>query len=362
MTGLSWVSGVSGLKVSIPALDLEAGDAARARQDALTKPQGSLGRLEEIACRLAAMQGNARPDVSRKWVVVVAADHGVVAQGVSAYPSEVTLQMVANFLSGGAAINVLARQADARVLIVDAGVAGEIPGPAGALRDLSLGRGTDDFTQGPAMSREAAVRGIESGVALAGEIADEGADLLAPGEMGIGNSTPAAAITAVFTGAPVADATGRGTGVDDEGFERKIAAIEQCLSVNRPDAGDPIGVLAGVGGFEIAVMAGLMLGGASRRIAIALDGFIATSAALIAHAIEPNVAGYMFATHRSVEQGHRLALQRLGLSPLLDLGMRLGEGTGAALAMGIIEAAVRLHNEMATFEEAAVSGRPEGGA
>lgn len=356
------VSGPKVSNVSIPALDEAAGAAARARQDVLTKPQGSLGRLEEIACRLAAIQGVARPDVSRKWVVVVAADHGVVAQGVSAFPSEVTPQMVANFLSGGAAISVLARQAGARVLIVDAGVAGEIPGPAGVLRDLSLGRGTEDFTQGPAMPRATAVRGIESGIALADEIAGEGADLLAPGEMGIGNSTAAAAITAVFTGAPVADVTGRGTGVDDEGFGRKVAAIGQGLSVNRPDAGDPIGVLAGVGGFEIAVMAGLMLGGASRRVAIALDGFIATSAALIAHAIEPGVAGYMFAAHRSVEQGHRLALDRLGLRPLFDLEMRLGEGTGAALAMGIIESAVRLHNEMATFEEAAVSGRPEGEA
>ncbi len=355
---MSGSSGTAELKVSIPALDREAGEAARARQDSLTKPQGSLGRLEEIACRLAAIQGDARPDVSRKWVVVVAADHGVVAQGVSAFPSEVTPQMVANFLAGGAAINVLARQADARVLIVNAGVASDVPEAAGELRDLSLGRGTDDFTQGPAMPRATAVRGIESGIALANEIADKGADLLAPGEMGIGNSTPAAAITAVFTGALIADVTGRGTGVDDEGLARKIAAIEKGIAVNRPDATDPIGVLAAVGGFEIAVMTGLMLGGASRRIAIALDGFIATSAALIAHAIEPDAAGYMFATHRSVEQGHRLALERLGQSPLLDMGMRLGEGTGAALAMGIIEAAVRLHNEMATFEEAAVSGRP----
>lgn len=340
----------------IPPLDREAEELARQRQASLTKPPGSLGRLEEIACRMAAIQARHVPRADDKWIVVAAADHGVTAEGVSAYPSEVTAQMVHNFLSGGAAINVLARVTGAQVIIVDAGIAAEIPEPAPGLRRLSLGRGTANFTQGPAMSRQQAETAIDNGVSLADEIADEGADLVAAGEMGIGNSTAAAAITSAFTRRPPREITGRGTGVDEAGFDRKVGAVARGLAVNRPAPDDPVEVLAAVGGFEIGILAGLMLGAASRRLAIALDGFIATSAALIAHGLDPAVADYMFACHRSTEPGHMIALEWLGLEPILDLEMRLGEGTGAALGMYVIDAAVRLHNEMATFQEAAVSG------
>ena len=343
--------------VAIPALDAAAISAATARQDSLTKPQGSLGRLEEVAIQLAGIQATDRPNVDGKWIVVAAADHGVTAQGVSAFPAEVTPQMVANFLAGGAAINVLSKTVGAEVMIVDCGVAGEIPGPTDELVNRSQGRGTADFTTGPAMSLEQADEAIESGLQVAGDLATMGAQLIAPGEMGIGNSTSAAAITAVMTGSDVTTVAGRGTGIDDEGLSRKIDAITRGLAKNQPSAEDPRGVLSAVGGFEIGFIAGLMLGAASHRIAIVLDGYIATSAALLASQIEPTVTGYMIAGHRSVEPGHAIALEHLGLRPLLELDMRLGEGSGAALAMSVIDAAVNLHNGMATFAEASVSDR-----
>ena len=343
--------------VAIPAIDAAAISAATARQDSLTKPQGSLGRLEEVAIQLAGIQATDRPNVDGKWIVVAAADHGVTAQGVSAFPAEVTPQMVANFLAGGAAINVLSKTVGAEVMIVDCGVAGEIPGPTDELVNRSQGRGTADFTTGPAMSLEQADEAIDSGLQVAGDLAMTGAQLIAPCEMGIGNSTSAAAITAVMTGSDVTTVAGRGTGIDDEGLSRKIDAITRGLAKNRPSVEDPRGVLSAVGGFEIGFIAGLMLGAASHRIAIVLDGYIATSAALLASQIEPTVTGYMIAGHRSVEPGHGIALEHLGLRPLLELDMRLGEGSGAALAMSVIDAAVNLHNGMATFAEASVSDR-----
>lgn len=343
--------------VAIPALDRAAIEAATARQNSLTKPQGSLGCLEDVAIQLAGIQVTERPNVDAKWIVVAAADHGVTAQGVSAFPAEVTPQMVANFLGGGAAINVLSKTVGAEVMIVDCGVAGEIPGPTNGLVNRSQGRGTADFTAGPAMSLEQADEAIESGIDVAGDLSAMGAKLVAPGEMGIGNSTSAAAITAVMTDSDVATVAGRGTGIDDEGLSRKIDAITRGLAKNQPSAEDSWGVLSAVGGFEIGFMAGLMLGAASHRIAIVLDGYIATSAALLAAQIEPTVTGYMIAGHRSVEPGHAIALEHVGLQPLLELDMRLGEGSGAALAMSVIDAAVNLHNGMATFAEAFVSDR-----
>ena len=345
--------------VAIPALDEAAIEAATARQNSLTKPRGSLGRLEEVAIQLAGIQATERPNVDGKWIVVAAADHGVTAQGVSAFPAEVTPQMVANFLGGGAAINVLSKNVGAEVMIIDCGVAGEVPGPTDGLINRSQGRGTADLTAGPAMSLEQADRAIESGIEVAGDLAQIGAQLVAPGEMGIGNSTSAAAITAVMTGSDVATVAGRGTGIDHEGLGRKIDAITRGLVKNQPSSEDPWGVLSAVGGFEIGFIAGLMLGAASHRIAIVLDGYIATSAALLAAQIDTAVTGYMIAGHRSVEPGHAIALEHLGLQALLELDMRLGEASGAALAMSVIDAAVNLHNGMATFAEASVSNRDE---
>jgi nicotinate-nucleotide--dimethylbenzimidazole phosphoribosyltransferase len=344
---------------SIPALDQAAMADARRRQDSLTKPLGALGVLEEIACRLAGIQGNARPRIDRKYVVVAAADHGVALEGVSAYPPEVTGQMLANFLNGGAAINVLARFAGAEVLVVDAGVASNVPGDTSQLRRVAVRRGTSNMAKGPAMARDEAWSMIDAGAQIAHELADEGAEVIATAEMGIGNTTPAAAITSVFTGRPPELVTGRGTGVDEAGFARKVDIVRRSIERNRPDPEDPLGVLAAVGGFEIAFMAGLVLGAAERRVAVALDGFISTAAALAANGINPAIKDYAFATHRSAEAGHAAALERLGMRPMLELDMRLGEGSGAALGFQVMEAAVRLHNEMATFEEAAVSNKSD---
>lgn len=348
-------------KFHIPQLDSASGTAAKARQDTLTKPRGSLGELEVIACRLAAIQRNPRPVMRRKYIVVAAADHGVAAEGVSPYPSEVTAQMVANFLSGGAAINVLARQAQAEVIIIDAGVASPVPGDTTGLRRAGAAmptRASGNIARGPAMTTAEAAGLVMEGADLASELVDRGADVVATGEMGIGNTTPATALTSLFTHRDIADVTGRGSGLDDAGVAHKTAVIRRALSINRASASDPLGALAAVGGKEIAFLTGVLLGSAERRVAVALDGFISTSAALVAHAIEPRVTDYIFACHSSAEPGHRAALDHLKLRPLLDLGLRLGEGTGAALGMLLIESATRLHSEMATFEQAGVSGRP----
>jgi nicotinate-nucleotide--dimethylbenzimidazole phosphoribosyltransferase len=340
---------------SVRPLDHEAMQRASARQAQLTKPPESLGRLEALAEQIAGITGNDRPRLDRRLVVVAAGDHGVTAQGVSAYPSEVTGQMVANFLAGGAAINVLAAHAGARVRIVDAGVATETPDDPRLVR-LRLGPGTDDITRGPAMPRVLAERAVAEGIALLeAERAAEGVDIVACGEMGIGNTTPASAIVARKTGRPARAVTGRGTGIDDARFEAKVAAIEQALDISRVESMDSLDVLAGLGGFEIGVLAGVYLGAAAARIPVVVDGLISGAAALIAVAIEPAVRDYLIASHRSVEAGHSATLEHLRLEPLFDLGMRLGEGTGAALGISLCVAACRLLDEMATFDEASVS-------
>jgi len=330
-------------------------DAARERQGRLTKPPGSLGRLEALSVQVAGIQGRARPEVSQKVVFVAAGDHGVVAQGVSAYPQAVTAQMVANFAAGGAAINVLARHVGARVVVVDMGVAGETARAARVVRK-KVAPGTADITRGHAMSRRQARETVRSGIEVFEEELGRGMELAATGDMGIGNTTPSAAIIATFTGRPAAEVAGRGTGVDDAGLARKVAVLEQALSVNRPDPNDALDVLGKVGGFEIGGLAGVILAAAANRVPVVIDGLISGAAALVAAGLEPRAKEFMIAGHLSTEPGHRAALEHLGLEPVLDLGMRLGEGTGAALAMGIVEAAVRTLNEMATFEEAGVSG------
>lgn len=339
----------------IAPLDEGAMTAARARQDLLTKPPGSLGRLETLSVHLAGITGEIKPRVDRKAVLILAGDHGVAEEGVSAYPSEVTAQMVLNFLRGGAAINVLARQAGARVVVADVGVAADLP-DAPNLLSRKIARGTANFARGPAMSREQAARAVEVGAEIVFDEAERGLDLVATGEMGIGNTTPASAITAVYTGLPVAEVTGHGTGVDGEGLARKVAVIEQALARHRPDPEDPLGVLAAVGGLEIGAIAGVCLGAAVHRIPVVVDGFISAAGALVAAGICPAVKPYLIASHLSVERGHGPLWDSLDLRPLLDMDLRLGEGTGAVLAMHFIEAACRVVAEMATFADAGVSG------
>jgi nicotinate-nucleotide--dimethylbenzimidazole phosphoribosyltransferase len=341
----------------IQPLDKAAMQAARERQDKLTKPQGSLGRLEELSIQLAGMTANPFPSVERKSVIVMAADHGVTREGVSAYPAEVTPQMVLNFLRGGAAINVLARQADARVVVVDMGVAVEINDPSGQLIQRRIGAGTANLAQGPAMTREQAEESIQSGIKVAlGEIS-KGADILATGDMGIGNTTSAAAIACALMNESPEKIAGRGTGVDDDGLKRKLAVIARALDVNKPNAKDGLDVLSKVGGFEIGGLAGVMLAAAANRKPVVVDGFISTAAAMIAVSLAPSAREYMIAAHVSQERGHELMLEWLGLKPLLDLNLRLGEGTGAALAFHLIEASTRILREMATFDEAGVSDK-----
>jgi nicotinate-nucleotide--dimethylbenzimidazole phosphoribosyltransferase len=326
---------------------------AQRHLDSLTKPPGSLGRLEEIALRLALLSGRA-PGVAHPVIFTFAADHGVVAEGVSAYPPVVTAQMVENFLRGGAAVNVLARQAGARVVVADFGVAS----PIGRTPDLvvcPLGPGTANMAIGPAMTREVAIQAIETGARLADEALDAGADLLGTGEMGIGNTTAASAITAAVTGAPVERVTGRGTGVDAATLARKVAVVRRALDVNRPDARDGLDVLAKIGGYEIGGLAGVILAGAARRVPVVLDGFIAGAAALIAVTLAPAAHHALFASHRSAEPGHAVVLSHLGLEPYLDLSLRLGEGTGAALFIHLARAAALVWTEMATFKSAGVS-------
>jgi nicotinate-nucleotide--dimethylbenzimidazole phosphoribosyltransferase len=332
--------------------------AARARQDILTKPQGSLGRLEAISIQLAGITGQALPRVDQKAVIVLAGDHGISVEGVSAYPSEVTAQMVLNFLRGGAAINVLARQAGARVVIADVGVAAKLPQHPDLL-DRKIAPGTANFAQEAAMSREQAIRALQVGFEIMSDQVAQGLDLVATGEMGIGNTTPASAITAVYTGLPVDQVTGRGTGIDDAGLALKIGAIERALGFHQPDPADPLGVLSAIGGFEIGAIAGVCLGAAVHRLPILVDGFISAAGALIAAALCPAVKPYLIASHLSVERGHSALWQAMGLDPLLDIDLRLGEGTGAVLAMHLVEAACRILSQMATFDDAGISGPQE---
>jgi nicotinate-nucleotide--dimethylbenzimidazole phosphoribosyltransferase len=339
----------------IAPLDTDAMVRARARQSQLTKPQGSLGRLEEIAVQIAGITGCERPSVARRAVVVMAADHGVTSEGVSAYPAEVTAQMALNFLHGGAAINAIAGSVGASVSVVDVGIASEVSHPALLARKVAFG--TANIAVGPAMTQAQALAAMAAGAETLEALASEGLGLVATGEMGIGNTTAASALTAVMTGRSVYEVTGRGTGVDDERLIHKIEVIERAIAVNTPDAHDPLGTLTKVGGLEIAALAGLILAAASRRIPVMLDGFIASSAALIVCAWRPRTREYLLAGHVSVEPGHQIILDHLGLRPLLSLEMRLGEGTGAALAMAVADAALRAHDQMATFDEAGVSDR-----
>jgi nicotinate-nucleotide--dimethylbenzimidazole phosphoribosyltransferase len=328
---------------------------AQVRLDNKTKPSGSLGRLEELACRLAAIYRTPSPEPPVKAVVVMAADHGVAEEGVSAYPQEVTGQMLRNFAMGGAAINVLAGLQQARVVVVDMGSAAGLRGQGSGVREHRLGPGTANFRRGPAMSRETGIRAVEIGIALAGELHETGVGVLAVGEMGIANTTAASAITAALLDQPAERVTGRGTGVGDERLRRKIQTIQDALAVNRPNVADPLDVLAKVGGFEIGGLAGVMLGAAACKMGVVLDGFITGAAALLAAALCPTVRDYLVAAHRSPEPGHALILSYLGLRPLLDLEMRLGEGTAAVLALNILEASLRLLRDMATFAAAGVT-------
>jgi nicotinate-nucleotide--dimethylbenzimidazole phosphoribosyltransferase len=320
--------------------------------DGKTKPRGSLGRLEELACRIAAARGMPVPELPVKAVVVMAGDHGVAAEGVSAFPQEVTWQMVANFVRGGAAINVLARHAGAEVIVADMGVKQPVDLPG--VRAVRLGAGTGNIAREPAMTRAQAVAGLEAGIAIAEELAARGVTLVATGEMGIANTTPATALAAHFTGARPEELAGRGTGVDDAGLARKVEAVRRALALHGR-AAEPLDALARLGGFEIAGLAGLVLGAAARRVPVVVDGFISSAAALAAVRLAPAAAGYLVAAHRSVEPGHVRVLAALDARPLLDLEMRLGEGTGAALAMHLVEAAIRILREMATFADAGVS-------
>ncbi|MHB0868716.1 MAG: nicotinate-nucleotide--dimethylbenzimidazole phosphoribosyltransferase [Chloroflexota bacterium] len=348
------MSRIERLAASVPPLDEAAVEAARQRQGQLTKPPGSLGRLEDLAVQLAGITGRVRPRLPRKAVVVMAGDHGVVAEGVSAFPSEVTPQMVSNFLAGGAAINVLSRRAGARVVVVDVGVASELP-PTDGLLLRKVAAGTRNLAVQPAMTREEAAKAIVVGIEVVEAELARGLDLVATGEMGIGNTTPSAAIVAVLTGSPVAEVVGRGTGIDDSGLARKVRTIEQGIRTTQPDPQDPMDVLTKVGGLEIAGLVGVILAGAAHRLPVVIDGFISGAAALVAARLWPQLQPYLIPSHQSVEVGHRVLLQHLGLHPLLALDLRLGEGTGAAIAMHLIDDALALQDEMATFAEAGVS-------
>ena len=331
--------------------DFGVAEAAQAHLDNLTKPQGSLGRLEEFAKRLCIIRGSAEKLTQPKAASsVFAGDHGVAAGGVSAFPQDLTKLMVYNFLSGGAAINVLCRQAGADVWVVDVGVASDIEDAEGLIIK-KIAYGTADLSKGPAMTADQTLAAIEAGSQVAADLATKGYDLLIPGEMGIGNTTPCSAITAVMCGAAPEQVVGRGTGIDDDGLARKCDAIKAALEINRPDAAKPFEVLQKVGGLEIAAMCGYILEGAARGVVVLLDGFICTTAALIAAAMCPPAMDYCFSAHSSVEIGHRVQVEKLNLRPMLELDMRLGEGTGAAVALGLIRSAVAMYSEMSTFAD-----------
>ena len=335
--------------------DTGVASEAQRRLDAKTKPRRSLGRLEDVACRVAGIRGSVDLAPGGRWIVVMGADHGVAAEGVSAYPQEVSRQMLLNFAGGGAAINVLARHAGAEVVVVDMGVCEPLP-TGTAVRAARIGAGTRNFAHGPAMRREDAIAAIEVGIGIADELARErGAALIGIGEMGIGNTTAASALAAVFTGASVGEVTGRGTGIDEATHARKRRTVADAIALNRPDRDDALDVLSKLGGFEIAGLAGVVLGSAAARVPVVVDGFIAATAALAAARLCPPAADALIASHRSVEVGHGRVLDALGLVPLLDLDLRLGEGTGAALAMPLIDAALLLMRDMATFAAAGVS-------
>ncbi len=351
---------LSNIVEMIKPLNEAAMTEARARQDILTKPQGSLGRLEELSVQLAGIQGRAIPQIKHKAIITMAGDHGVVAEGVSLFPAEVTAQMVYNFLGGGAGINVITRQVGARIIVVDMGVATELePNPRLLSRKIAFG--TQNMSLGPAMTREQAAKAIETGIEIVTSEVAKGLDIVGTGDMGIGNTTASSAICAIMTGKSLAEVTGRGTGIADRQLMHKVEVINKALVMNHPDSRQPLDVLAKVGGFEIGGLVGVMLGAAAHRIPIVIDGFISGAAALIATVLSPELKDFLIAAHVSAEAGHRLLLQHLGLKPLLNLGMRLGEGTGAALVIFLAETAAKVLAEMSTFTEAGVSERGEPG-
>ena len=331
-------------------------DKAQRRLDSLTKPPGSLGRLEELARRYVAIKGIDSPKITKKCVFIFAADHGIARAGVSAYPPEVTAQMVKNFLQGGAAINVLAKHASAEIVVIYIGVNFDFQNCPG-LTHKKIAPGTKDMSAGPAMTRQQAEEALQTGIELAQNSADKGTDVIASGDMGIGNTTPAAAIMSVYGNKTPRQVAGNGTGIDSATLEKKIHLIEQAIKINHPNAKDPIDVLAKLGGFEIAGIAGLILGAASKRTPVIIDGLISGAAAIIAYKLNPIVKDYIFTSHRSQEPGHEILFHLLDQPPLFDFGMRLGEGTGAVLAMSILDASIKIYSQMATFEEAGVSSK-----
>jgi nicotinate-nucleotide--dimethylbenzimidazole phosphoribosyltransferase len=327
------------------------------RLDQLTKPLGSLGKLEEIAVQVAGIRGTRQLDLSKKSVIVMAADHGVCEEGVSAFPQEVTQQMVHNFLNGGAAVNVLALHAGADVLCVDIGVKGRIEHPNLIARKIK--NGTDNITKGPAMLREEALQAIQVGIDVVEKLSNQGCGLIATGEMGIGNTTSSAAILVALTGTDIKNAVGRGTGIDDKAWIHKQNVVRKAIKVNQPNSTDPLDVLTKLGGLEIAGLVGAILGAARFRIPVVIDGFISSAAALVAARLAPITKEYMIPSHRSQEQGHLLLLDSIGLKPMMEMDMRLGEGTGAVLCFPIIDASLRLLNEMATFANAGIANKKE---
>ena len=327
------------------------------RLDSLTKPLGSLGMLEEEAKNVIAITENEKFQIKKKVIFVLAGDHGVVKESVTGYPQEVTAQMVYNFVRGGAAINVLARHVDAKVVVVDMGVAADLDEASDKIVNKKINYGTKNFAEGPAMSKDEAISTIEAGIEVFEQELKNGIDIVGCGDMGIGNTTTSSAIVSALTGAPVEQVTGRGTGIDDEMLAHKIEVIKKALAKHNPDSTDPIDVLSKVGGFEIGGIAGIVLAAAAHKIPILLDGFISSAGALIAYKLQPNVKDYFIASHLSVERGHQIILEVLDKRPLLNLDLRLGEGTGAALAMPLIEASLKILNEMASFTGAGVSQR-----
>ena len=338
----------------IEKVNCSLGEKTQKKLDNLTKPRGSLGRLEELARGVVEITRDENPSFKNKVIFIMAGDHGVVAEGVSAFPQEVTPQMVYNFIGGGAGINVLARHVGAKVVVVDMGVASDLVSHS-ELIIKKVNYGTKNMAKGPAMSREEAIKSIESGIEVFEDEFKNGIDIVGTGDMGIGNTTPSSAITAVMTSKAVGDVTGKGTGIDDKALAHKIEVINKAIEINKPNPKDALDVLAKVGGFEIGGLAGVILGAAAKRIPVVIDGFISGAAALIAYQLEPKVRDYIIAAHCSVEKGHIKVLDFMELEPLLDLNLRLGEGTGAALAMNIIEAGIKILTQMATFQDAGVS-------
>ncbi|MBI4844894.1 MAG: nicotinate-nucleotide--dimethylbenzimidazole phosphoribosyltransferase [Candidatus Omnitrophica bacterium] len=339
----------------IDDLDLAVMEKAQKKLDFLTKPQGSLGKLEDLAKHICGIRGKLVLELKNKVIFTFAGDHGIAEEGVSAFPQEVTSQMVYNFLAGGAGVNVLAKHAGARVIVADLGVKSRLKAKSKKLKIKKIDFGTKNFAKEKAMTREQAVSAIEAGIEIFEEERENGIDITGIGEMGIANTTSASAIAAVITGESVKNITGRGTGINDKALEHKIKVIEQALFLHQPDKKDALDILSKVGGYEIAGLAGVILAAAANKVPVVIDGFISTATALIAYILEPKTARYMIAAHASVEIGHRAMLKYLNLEPLLDLNLRLGEGTGAALAISLAESGVKIMNEMASFESAGVS-------